>query len=980
MKKLILIMTLMVMSSQLVANTNINSNLANTATISGSLSGLNNSSDLRVELYDANGNWVKRSSVNNGSYTFTGLNSGRYYVLGYSQETFWGRNYEGLPTLYGNQLCINPETPIYHCNNVTIGTPIQVSQGQNVNNINITLIAGSSISGLVKNEQDEPLISTLNIYKRNQSGSYKLYFSSSNSYDEDGNYTFHGLVPGSYKLKAKAYNHITEIYDNIICPSNSCQTTMGNTISISNFQTHRQGKNFSLAPIASVTFNFNELQDQGYLHIINAEHNYTVHTLNLSQGTDSITQFLNDGSYKFFFSFDDDSKHMSRYWGGNSCFVSNACDEDLASTTTISTGQYRNLNIQIDSKFELKLNVNSYSSIGNSRPKVSIFKNNDLISTYTQYSNPTSTFIPTTGNIKLKVDLAGYNSELYNNISCFENCQINQGSNINAQLGQSKTINMSLASRLKIRGRVRNANGDFIPNRYVYLYSIVGENLNYQAATHTDENGYYTFIGDLDTQAEYVTRANGDSNHHDTYNGGVVCDANCVIKDLNLLSITPNQTTAANINLKQKATLSIDRLTYFGGDIASNIRVSVYPINSNNSVSSKYTNSSGQILNWNMELQDFKLAFRYNNIYGVYPNIVCGSNLTVECLNQGQTVTGPAGQDIVLTDAVLHKLGSVHVATTFENQPISNMVVSAYNDQGIRVAYAYSDGSGIAKLNNLNATPHYLLAQSDSGFQYQTLLYPDISCPSGPETGCNLSDGTPISVALNEIRNINMDVSENPIINVNLRDQFTTDVVSSFDFKVYDESRSYIGTYYLNNNEQIYLEPGDYYFLVDSSWNHPVTWPNNRCNYNSLNSCDITTIKTIDNIAGQTIDFTTYRENGLYFELLDNRTQTPINGATVDIWQNQNLTNRVVLNDSGKGVSPVNLSINNDYQLSTDIGIDDFLFNEVYDNKQCPDGAVFSGLCNIQKGHIVNIQSSPDAPQIFQFLVDGDPIFQSTFE
>ncbi len=973
-------MTLFVLSSQPSADTKNNPKLANTASISGTLTGVNNSSDLRVELYDTNGNWVKRSSLSNGNYSFTGLNSGRYYVLGYSYETFWGINYEGLPTLYGNRLCINPESPIYRCDNVTIGTPIQVSQGQSVNNINITLIKGSSISGRVTDNQNEALISTLNIYKRNQSGSYKLYFSSSNHYLEDGNYTFHGLVPGSYKIKAKAYNHITELYNNIPCPTTSCQTTLGNTISISNYNSHVSGKNFQMAPIASVTFNYNELQDNGYLQIIDANNNYTVDTVFLPQGSQSITKTLRTGYYRFFFSFDDDSIHMSKYWGGTSCFETSDCDPDEASTTTISTGQYRNYNMQFDSKFELILNINSYSTVGNNRPQVSIYKDNNLLTSFTQYSNPTNTFIQASGNIKLKVDLAGYNSELYNNISCFDNCQIDQGSNINAQLGQTKTINMVLASRLKIRGRVRDANGDFMPYHSVHLYSLNENNLAYLAGTTTNEDGFYTFIGDLPTDAEYVTKALGNNEHLDTFNGGIVCDDSCVVSDYNPLTITPNQTTAANIQLKSKGKLSIDYLTYYGGDIAESVRVRAHPIGSTNTNTSAYTNELGQILNWSIPFQNFKLSFSYNGIYGVYPGIVCESYLTSECLNQGQTITAEAGQTVVISDAVLNTLGSIHVTTTFENQPITNMIVSAYNDQAERVAYGFSNGAGITEINNLNSGVYYLVAQSNSGFQYQTLLYPDFACPGGLGSGCNINDGNGVSVALNDINDISMDMSENPVINVSLRDQFTTDEISSFDFKVYDDSQSYIGTFYLNNNEQIHLEPGDYYFLVDSSWNHPVTWPNNRCHYNSLSSCDVSTIKTVDNIAGQTIDFTTYRKNGLYFELLDNRTQTPINGATVDIWQNQNLAERVILNDLGRGVSPTYLYSNNDYKLSTDIGIDDFLFNEVYDNKQCPDGSVFSNLCDLQQGNIINIESNPDAPQIIQFLMDGDPIFQNTFE
>ncbi len=989
MKKLTFLLTLLSFVSVAFADSEpkIQSSTINptaTGSISGRVSGLLNSSDLEVKLYNGSGQYVKMDYPSGGYYRFDGLSSGNYYVLGYSDDTEWGRRYEGLPTLYGNKLCIDEETPIYFCDNVLIGTKIVVSEGQAVENINITLIEGSSISGTVLNDAGESTSSTVNLYKRNSSGQYKLYFSDQYWYPENGEYIFNGVTPGSYKVKAKSHYYIDEIYNNIVCPSNSCQTTMGNAFLVPNFYTQVTGINFSLTPIASVTFNFDPLPADGTLQLVSVDSGEYYGSKHLSAGSTSVTKSFSSGlprSARFLFLFDEDGPMFSKFWGGPNCLSINDCNPEDGNISYIQEGTYRTYNIQLDKKFELNLNINNINTnIGNDKPTISLYQNDQIISSHTHDSNPSIIYPTSTGDIKLKVDLDGYNSEIFENINCFENCDISQGSNINAQLNQSRTISMSLPARLQIRGRIYDSASEFLPNHRATLYRIDEDELTYVAQTYSNENGYYTFLGDLDTEAQYTVKGQGDSVHLDTYYGDIVCDESCAPEDYQAKEVTPNQTAVANIKLKAKGKISIDHLSYFNGGIANSIRVSLHPTESTQSISSQYTDDAGKITDWSVNRTRIKMSFRDNGVYSVYPDIICGNYLTQACLDSGATIHIPAAETVVITDAVLNQRGNIHVTTLHNGQPLANIKVQVIDEQGQTIRYAVSNDSGLAALNELNSGSYAILAQPQNGFQYKTTLYPDMACPGGLGIGCEYEDGQAITPVLNETVSLAIDMNQNPAVSINFNDEFTHESISQFDFQLYDSNSNYMAEYSLSANSEVQIPPGNYYALAYSNSHQAATWPNFKCHYSHINGCSELQLLTVDDISNQIIEIESIKKNGLYFEVIDGETNNPIEGAIVDIWQNQNAMERVTVDDMGRGVTNSYLFTGQDYQFSTDIGIDPFLMNEVFNNKQCIDGPVMDGHCDLTMGDVLNYVPNTIDAQIIRFELHGDPIFNHGFE
>lgn len=211
--------------------------------ISGKIYDAQNTSPLEeayVNIYDAAGNTVSYGYPDASGYyraDYIGLSTGTYFATSYSYSADYYLN-----ELYDNIPCH------YFCDVLT-GTPIHVTSGSDTGNIDFALDHGGKISGnIIDADTSNPITdASVSVYNssRNLVGS---------AYTDDfGYYIVQNLEAGSYYIISGNYNHIFELYNNIVCPQAACDPLSGVAVSVS-VGTETPGINFDLKTCSKLTF------------------------------------------------------------------------------------------------------------------------------------------------------------------------------------------------------------------------------------------------------------------------------------------------------------------------------------------------------------------------------------------------------------------------------------------------------------------------------------------------------------------------------------------------------------------------------------------------------------------------------------------------------------------------------------------------------------------------------------------------------
>ena len=201
-----------------VTNTpNINFSLVAGGKITGTVRDANGVplQDVTVQVYDSNGNLVGNSlnTGSNGAFNTPGLLAGTYFL-----RTSNGRGY--LDQVYGGVSCE------FGCN-VTTGTPIAVTLGTTVANINFALPIGGIISGAVVDQGGLGVPnSTIQLFDAlgNLRGSTLTR--------SDGGYSILNISPGMYFARAANYpTYVEQLYNRRPCGP-GCVVTAGKAITV----------------------------------------------------------------------------------------------------------------------------------------------------------------------------------------------------------------------------------------------------------------------------------------------------------------------------------------------------------------------------------------------------------------------------------------------------------------------------------------------------------------------------------------------------------------------------------------------------------------------------------------------------------------------------------------------------------------------------------------------------------------------------
>ena len=165
---------------------------------------------------------------------FASTDADGYYAIGRN----WADGWHGLPTgtyfarvwkaNYAGQLYSGlPCEP--NCTGST-GTPIQVIAGQVTEGISFALTEKGRIEGRVTIAGTGAPVQWVNVIAEKGPWSSDRGYAST---DADGRYSIRGLQDGSYRVVAEGLRVLPEVYDNVSCPTLSCEGVVGTPVTAS---------------------------------------------------------------------------------------------------------------------------------------------------------------------------------------------------------------------------------------------------------------------------------------------------------------------------------------------------------------------------------------------------------------------------------------------------------------------------------------------------------------------------------------------------------------------------------------------------------------------------------------------------------------------------------------------------------------------------------------------------------------------------
>ena len=499
----------------------INATLVKGASISGKLTAPAGVDLSNVRVYANASNGFGSASVNpDGTYKITALPAGSYKV------EFNGRAAGAQAQWYSNAQTSDA------------ATPITLASGQDLGNINATLIKGATISGKATVPAGiNPTQIWAILY---QAGTDRAYADSA-PLASDGTYSFKGLSAGSYKLNFATY--ISGAVDQWYANRASFETADPITLTTSQ---ELSGINVTLLKGATVsgkvTAPAGTNLDQSAVKIFKSDSSSKpAFTASVSADGNFKAVGIPTGTYKIL--FDGGASGATDQWFGGTTFAA-------ASTVALTAGTDRTgVNFTTQTGGAISGKVSGPASYY----PVSVLDTSGAVIRNTYSSNDGSYNIKglTSGTYKIAFNRSsGFTTEeaqFYQNKP--ESAGLAQATGIPVTLGQTTpNIGATLGTGAKISGTILDKSGKPLPNALVQAYTLDGSLVT--RSTDTDASGKYTLSGA--TTGKYIVKVtpNGTTLGN-LYSGNVTSEANAA-----LVTTTSGTTATLNLSYAAGATLT----------------------------------------------------------------------------------------------------------------------------------------------------------------------------------------------------------------------------------------------------------------------------------------------------------------------------------------------------------------------------------------------------------------------------------------
>lgn len=470
-----------------------------------------------------------------------------------------------------------------------------------------------------------------------------------------------------------------------------------------------------------------------------------------------------------------------------------------------------------------------------------------------------------------------YAPELYLDRPCGQNCQISAGTPIAVALNaNTPNINFTLAVRGSLTGRVTSTGGTSLPAVRVYLYSSDGYAQN---SVVTDANGNYLFAG-VDA-GSYFLRTDNSLGWLDELFDDRPCGLSCDVRTGTPVVIQDGQTTLAHFSLGP------------GAAIAGTITENTTGLGLNNG-SVRLWSAQGQLLRVLDQLGNGSFVFSglapgsyYLTTYGhpehrdeLYADLPCEGSCTVTA----GTPIVLAGSGSVQRNFVLDRLGTISgfVFPEPSGPGLASWRVSLYSEAGQFLASDYTANDGSYAFPGLAAGNYRLRTEGDG--PYIDELHANLPC----ETGCTVSAGAPVTVALGGTTAIDFHLAPFPQVHGTVRHQITGAPLNAVVHALSLSSSGGGSTPTAADGSYVLrVPPGTYGVYAVRSGFAAEIWQEVQCPLSILgpNFChpNLGTPVTVGSVPVTGVNFTLTPTGGLSGSLTDHGTGAGIDGR-VDVW------------------------------------------------------------------------------------------------
>lgn len=518
---------------------NINFTMQRGGRISGVVTNAANSLGLvgaSVRFYDANGTFVSSADTfGGGNYVSgTGLPTGTYFARTSNTLGYLDQLYSGLSCALG----CRPSS----------GTPINVTDGSNTNNINFGLQKGGTISGKVTDAVSHGPIPNVFVDIYDPSGNLVTNGVS----DGAGNYvTFDGLPSGDYFAQSSnSQNYIDALFNGIQCPL-LCDPTSGTAITV-NAAANTANLNFSLTKGGTITGKVTDANTSAGLSsvtmsIFNSTGTLVTSASTNGAGTYTTTKGLPAGNY--FVKSGNSQGYINQIYNGIQC-PSNACAPTGGTPIVVTSGStVSNINLALQKGGSI---IGKVIDAGNSQPLSGVTvrildSSGGFVTTGTTNGSGiyTSTVgLPTGVYLARTSNSLGYVEQLYQNIQC-AGCSVTTGTSIPVVVGsQTTAIDFALSKGGTISGTVIDAISHLpLESVSVTLYDGGGRAVS---TGTSDASGKYVSGAGVPTGSYFAATTN-DSGYLDELYDAIPCPVGCTVTTGTPISITAGSNTA-NVN------------------------------------------------------------------------------------------------------------------------------------------------------------------------------------------------------------------------------------------------------------------------------------------------------------------------------------------------------------------------------------------------------------------------------------------------
>lgn len=585
--------------------------------------------------------------------------------------------------------------------------------------------------------------------------------------------------------------------------------------------------------------------------------------------------------------------------------------------------------------------------------------------------------------------------EAWENASCrssdpyyFNNCgsESSPPTLIDLQPGDSRSLDFRLDGAPILGGTI-TSEVNLAPVRFANV-SVVDQTGSTRWTGQTDAAGRFSTVGLAPDRFYLQVSA---TSHQTQVFDGVSCSPQtfCDPRSGTPIDLTANEFRQVNMRLRRSPSVRVQ--LNVGGQPALNTSNTIDLLNSNGAVVRSATSYSTAII----EISDvapgsYRVRARSGfGFTGLYPGIECSSDCASE-LGQATpvvVVANTAGPELQM-DLRPFPAVSGQVTNAITGTPLGATSLYLLPTSSGGSLYAVSDSEGEY---SFRAVPPgtYLMLSRRAGFQ--TEAHRDIPCNSGnPLLDCQ---GASLIQITNSSADQDVDVDLTPSASVAgraLRANGTP--VSDFSWlSLVDAS----GTVVMQTN--LYPDSNGNYRMDDlpignfrvamSTWGSvPQIYPGIDCpsassgNFSGCNFSGASFVSFESGMTASDIDFNLMPLGARTVRVLSASTGLPLAGIAIDLWTTTGTRVDTLLTDGSGYAYPSHSSGSGTVQSLLSTFNTQGLLEQVYQDRPCPNGSAFFGLCSLQGATQVAFPGPAGAQPLIFRMGSADEVFGNGFE